>query len=87
MTGPVWRGKGATSATVALPLAREAVKATRFAGGFAGLDRLARQWLLPTMFFWRAVAAFRVAPLTKKTWRPHATPPRRSHPEETAASA
>src|ERR1700722_10949343 len=31
---------------VALPSPRDALKATRFAGGFAGLDRFARRWRL-----------------------------------------
>jgi hypothetical protein len=45
-------GALASLATVALPSSRRVVKATRFAGGFADLDRFARQWLLATMFFW-----------------------------------
>jgi hypothetical protein len=37
---------------VASPSAREAVKAARFAGGFAGLDSFARRRLFATMFLW-----------------------------------
>jgi hypothetical protein len=39
-------------ATVALPSTLEAVKATRCAGGFAGLDSFERRRPLATMFLW-----------------------------------
>jgi hypothetical protein len=44
--------QGFLFSNVALPSAREAVKATCFAGGFAGLDSLARRWPFATMSFW-----------------------------------
>jgi hypothetical protein len=78
------QGEGISSTTVALPSAREAVKATRFAGGFAVLDRFARRRLLPTVSFGERSRPFgRTA--HQKTWRPVATPTRRSHPEGTEA--
>jgi hypothetical protein len=51
VAGGAWR-LARHLATVALPSPCEAVKATRFAGGFAGLDSVARRRLLATMSLW-----------------------------------
>jgi hypothetical protein len=49
-----WIGLAAVclSGKVALPSSLEAVKATRCAGGFAGLDSFARRRPFATMFLW-----------------------------------
>jgi hypothetical protein len=68
-------------ASVALPSACEAVQATRFAGGFADLDRFAHRRLLAYHILLVSDRGHRAASRTKRIWRPLATPTRRSHPE------
>jgi hypothetical protein len=62
-----------------------AVKATRFAGGFAGLDRGARRWLLAYHILLLSDAAHWPRSLSKRIWMPLATPTRRSHAEGAVA--
>ena len=59
-----------------------AVKTTRFAGGFAGLDRSARRWPFAFMSFGERRGLLGRT-VHQRTWQPLAAPPRRSHPEGT----